>query len=260
MKTLTHILQTKKAQGEKLFVPYMMAGANGLENLGAEITALAAAGASAIEIGVPFSDPVADGPVIQLAGLAALANGVSLKKIVAALQTIDASVPLILMGYANSFFHYGLEQLAEDLKDTSVKGAIIPDLPYEHRNFVLPTFEQYDLALIQLVSLTSPHARIATLVQEAEGFVYAVTINGTTGTGKTYQNNLDDHLKEIIALAPVPVLAGFGVSTPQHVARFNQCCDGVVVGSKIVATLQKEGLAATANLVRQLTGRLESKD
>lgn len=252
MTTLTNVLQAKKAAGEKLFVPYIMAGANGLENLPAEVLGLAQSGASAIEIGVPFSDPVADGPIIQLAGLSALHNGTTFKKIIATLKTFESPVPLILMGYANSFFHYGLENLVTDLAETSVKGTIIPDLPYEHRQMVLPSYAEADLALITLISLTSPHARIATLVKEAQGFVYAVTINGTTGTGKTFDDDLDAHLREIALLSPVPVLAGFGVATHQHVERFNACCDGVVVGSKIVQTLAAHGLPATEKLVHEL--------
>lgn len=129
-KTLTMKLKERQKQGKPLFVPYIMAGANGLERLPAEIELLTTHGAAAIEIGVPFSDPVADGAVIQAAGMQALANGTTLKKIIAALQTIHSEVPLVLMGYANSFFHYGIEQLANELKTTNVKGLIIPDLPF----------------------------------------------------------------------------------------------------------------------------------
>ena len=150
-KTLTMKLKERQKQGKSLFVPYIMAGANGLERLPAEIELLATHGAAAIEIGVPFSDPVADGAVIQAAGMQALANGTTLKKIIAALQTIHSEVPLVLMGYANSFFHYGIEQLANELKTTNVKGLIIPDLPFEHRSLVTPTFDAADLALITLV-------------------------------------------------------------------------------------------------------------
>lgn len=255
MKTLTTYLNQQKAAGKKLFVPYIMAGAQGLENLAAEIAVLAENGASAIEIGVPFSDPVADGPIIQAAGLEAFKHQVTLQKIIQVLHQVHSPVPLILMGYANSFFHYGLENLAKELQDTDVKGFIIPDLPYEHRNLVLPSFAATDFALIQLISLTSPKERIETLVKEAEGFVYAVTINGTTGTGKTYRTDLDDHLAAITELSTIPVLAGFGVAERAHVERFDKCCDGVVVGSKIVATLKNQGLTATGTLVAELAGK-----
>ncbi|OJG82023.1 tryptophan synthase, alpha subunit [Enterococcus pallens] len=248
---------SKKAEKQKLFVPYIMAGAQGLESLPDEIKMLAKNGATAIEIGVPFSDPVADGPIIQEAGLRALANKVTLKKIIALLQQFDSPVPLIFMGYSNSFFHYGLENLVKDLENTDVKGFIIPDLPYEHRDLVLPTFDEADLALLTLISLTSPQERIRTLLEEAEGFVYAVTINGTTGTGKNYRDNLDEHLALITKESKIPVLAGFGVSDRSHVERFNNCCDGVVVGSKIVKSLQDKGIAETGKLVYSLTNSIE---
>ncbi|MGG5318143.1 tryptophan synthase subunit alpha [Enterococcus sp. AZ072] len=256
MKTLTTYL-SKKAEKQKLFVPYIMAGAQGLDALPDEINMLAKNGATAIEIGVPFSDPVADGPIIQEAGLRALARKVTLKKIIQLLQQFDSPVPLIFMGYSNSFFHYGLKNLAEDLANTDVKGFIIPDLPYEHRDLVLPTFDEADLALLPLISLTSPLERIRTLLAEAEGFVYAVTINGTTGTGKNYRENLDEHLALITKESKIPVLAGFGVSKRTHVERFNDCCDGVVVGSKIVQTLQDKGVKETGKLVNSLTKPLK---
>lgn len=251
MKSLTKYLKEKQIQG-KLFVPYIMAGAQGLEKLPQEIEMLAENGATAIEIGVPFSDPVADGPTIQVAGLDALANQTTLKKIIAVLQNFTSPVPLIFMGYSNSFFHYGLEKLVADLQQTDVTGFIIPDLPYEHQNLVRPLFDQGDLAVIQLVTLTSSQTRINQLVNEAEGFVYAVTINGTTGTGKDYRDNLDEHLAKITSVSQIPVLAGFGVSQRSHVERFEKVCDGVVVGSKIVASLKKHGLEKTGELVASL--------
>ena len=245
MKTLTTVLQQKKDQGEKLFIPYIMAGANGLERLPAEIEMLVASGASAIELGVPFSDPVADGPTIQQAAIQARANGVTLKKIIQLLQEIKVAVPLILMGYANSFFHYGIEQFVADLQTTDVKGIIIPDLPYEHREMFMEPAKTADLAFIQLVTLTSSSERIAQLVDGAEGFIYAVTIKGTTGTGQAYEEKLYQHLANVTAKSQIPVLAGFGVSKAEHVQQFNQFCDGVVIGSSIVQSLSEEGITAT---------------
>lgn len=250
-KSLTTYLQKKKAT-HKLFVPYIMAGANGLSQLAAEIQMLAEAGADAIEIGIPFSDPVADGPVIQAAGIRSRAKGTTFKKIVAQLQTIHAPVPLILMGYTNSFFAYGVTALAQDLAETQVKGVIIPDLPFEHQGMVKPVFDETDIALIQLVTLTSSHERVTQLLTEAEGFVYAVTVNGITGGGNAYQEQLDQHLQRITQQTELPVLAGFGVATPAHVARFNQVCDGVVIGSKIVASLENKGITETGAMLTKL--------
>jgi len=252
-KTLTPYLQQYLKDKGKLFIPYIMAGANGLERLPQEIEELAKSGACAIELGIPFSDPVADGPVIQRAGLDALRQGVTLKKIIRLLQTMSSDIPLILMGYANSFFHYGLEQLTDDLRTTAVKGLIIPDLPYEHQELVAPFLASSDLSLIQLVTLTSSRERIAQLTTAGEGFVYAVTVNGTTGLGKTYSTSLNKHLAAIKEISSIPVLAGFGISSTEDVHRFTSVCDGVIVGSKIVSLLSSEDSQAAGRFIKQAT-------
>lgn len=252
MKSLTYFLQKKREIGKTLFVPYLMAGANGLENLAQEIHMLAECGADAIEIGIPFSDPVADGPTIQKAGLKALQKKVTLAKIIAALKEIHAPVPLIMMGYTNSFFRYGLEKFVEDIAQTDVKGMIIPDLPFEHRDLVKPVLDENDIALLQLISLTSSKKRITELLSVAEGFVYAVTLNGITGSKNDYEKKLDDHLAYITKQSSIPVLAGFGISQKEHVTRFKANCDGVVIGSKIVSTLENEGIAATRKIIYQI--------
>lgn len=252
MKSLTKVLQQQKDQDKKLFIPYIMAGAKGLDRLEEEVIMLAENGANAIELGVPFSDPVADGPVIQEAGILSRKAGTTLEKIVTLLQEIHSPVPLILMGYANSFFHYGIEKLVEDLSKTDVKGVIIPDLPYEHRELFMDSAKESDIAFIQLVTLTSSPERITELVTEAEGFIYAVTINGTTGINRQYQDKLYDHLQQITKVSPIPVLAGFGVSTSEHVQTFNQYCDGVVIGSLIVKSLNDKGVSQTGALLQEL--------
>lgn len=254
-KSLTVYLQEKKAAGQKIFVPYIVAGGNGLECLEDEINCLAENGATTIELGIPFSDPVADGPIIQRAALEAFKHQVTFKKIIAKLQAIQSPVPIVLMGYANSFFHYGLEELLADLEKTDVKGLIIPDVPYEHRDLILPKLIDTDIALIQLVTLTSTKERMQTLVDVGEGFIYAVTVNGTTGIGQTYRDSLNEHLEYITEISSIPVLAGFGVSNREQVERFNQSCDGVIVGSKLVASLAEDGVEATGRLVAEMTGK-----
>ncbi|MDT2735563.1 tryptophan synthase subunit alpha [Enterococcus pseudoavium] len=249
MKPLTQTLKNKAAS-EKLFVPYIMAGAQGLDRLPEEIEMLIAAGAAAIELGVPFSDPVADGPTIQAAGLRAFEQQVTLEKIIALLQEVHSTVPLILMGYSNSFFHYGIKNLAEALAKTDVQGLIIPDLPYEHRDLVIGDLG--DLALLTLVSLTSPTERIATLTKEAEGFIYAVTVNGITGSGQSYRDDLLAHLAQVKAFSTIPVLAGFGISTADQVKKFQQVCDGVVIGSKIVQSLAEQGTEQTGKMIKEI--------
>lgn len=253
MKTLTKRMKAKQQKGETIFVPYLMAGAQGLDQLETEIQLLTQAGATAIEIGIPFSDPVADGPVIQAAGLRALHNEVTLTKIIKQLQRSQTTTPLIIMTYFNPLFIYGVERFFKELGTTNVKGLIIPDLPFEHTSLVEPFLQQSDVALIPLVALTSSPERIVQLVTEAEGFVYAVAVNGVTGVGTTYQDCLDAHLALIQTNSELPVLAGFGISTRAQVERFRNSCAGVVVGSKIVQLLGEGNEDAVRVLVQALT-------
>lgn len=239
MKSLTKHLTEKQQANETIVVPYIMAGAQGLDQLASEIQLLSEAGASAIELGIPFSDPVADGPVIQAAGLRALGNKVTLQKILQQLKKINTPTPLVLMTYFNPIFTYGLEAFVQELAETRVVGLIIPDLPYEHQELVTPLLKDSDISLIPLIALTTPYERISELVEAGEGFIYAVVVNGITGTGRKYQKSLDEHLAYIQKISDKPVLAGFGVSSKEHVERFRKNCAGVIVGSKIVQLLHE---------------------
>lgn len=247
-KTLTQHLQAIKESGKGIFVPYIMAGDHekGLAGLPETIAFLEDLGVSAIEVGIPFSDPVADGPVIEEAGLRSLGHHTSVKSLVATLQQLDTQLPLVIMTYFNPIFQYGLKDFVADLADTPVKGLIIPDLPHEHRDFVQPLLDTSDIALVPLVSLTTGLARQQELVREAEGFVYAVAINGVTGKSGSYRDDLDKHLAQLSQVSSIPVLTGFGVSSLEDVVRFNQASDGVIVGSKIVKALHEKDASIAA--------------
>lgn len=238
-KTLQVRLQEIKNAQKGIFIPYIMAGDHnqGLDGLFETIQFLEQSGVSAIEIGVPFSDPVADGPIIEAAGQRSLAKGVTLTEIVQKLKEETSQVPLIIMSYFNPVFQYGLERFFDDLEQTCVKGLIIPDLPYEQESILKAYLQERDICLIRLVSLTTGEDRQRQLVQDAQGFVYAVAINGVTGKSNQYTDDLDYHLHELTELSPVPVLTGFGVSSQEDILRFNRVSDGVIVGSKIVAGL-----------------------
>jgi tryptophan synthase alpha chain len=253
MKSLEKHLRTI----EKIFIPYIMAGDHekGLTGLQETISLLENAGASAIEIGVPFSDPVADGPVIEQAGLRALAKNVNLMAIVETLATVKTALPLIVMTYFNPVYQYGLEKFASDLTRTPVRGLIIPDLPKEAQYFVSPVLEGKDIALVQLVSLTTALDRQKQLIADAEGFIYAVAINGVTGKEHSYTEGLDAHLQNLSALTDLPVCVGFGVSSLEDVTRFNKVSSGVIVGSKIVRDLHEGRLADVADFVKAGAGK-----
>jgi tryptophan synthase alpha chain len=250
-KFLEESLNQLKTDGQGIFIPYIMAGDGGLETLIDHLSFLEQSGASAIEIGIPFSDPAADGPVIQEAGKRALQNGTTLSGIIEVLkkERRKISIPLIFMTYFNPVLQYGLERFAEDCSSAGVDGLIIPDLPLEHNSLLTPYIQKKDIALIQLASLTSSKERLEKIAGSSEGFLYAVTINGTTGAVKQFKSSLKDHFQQLINASGVPVLAGFGISTPQHVREFLAVTDGVVVGSRIIEYLQSDKLDEIRELI-----------
>ena len=222
-------------QGDKLFVPYIMAGDGGLDVLNERIQFLADCGVSAIELGLPFSDPVADGETVQQAGIRALKSGTTVQGVFDTLkQSKDRQIPIILMTYMNPVYHYGIEAFAKVCVESGVSGLIVPDLPMEEEQMVTDVFHQYDLALIRLVALTSPAERQEELKKRTEGFLYAVTVTGTTGERQTSADRVHQYLANLKEGATTPVLAGFGVSSEEQVKSLSQHCDGVVVGSRIV--------------------------
>lgn len=251
-KTLTKHPENIATSGKGIFVPYIMAGDHekALDSLFDTITFLENSGASANEVGIPWSDPVADGPVIELAGQRSLANDVNLTAIVQKLQEKQTTIPLVIMTYINPVYQYGIEKFIADLKNTSVKGLIIPDLPHEHENMVKPYLTDTDIALVPLVSLTTGIERQKTLCKDAEGFIYSVAINGVTGKTGNYRDDLDKHLTNLKTIADIPVLTGFGVSTPADIELFNKVSDGVIVGTKIVRGLHEGKTDDVADFVK----------
>ncbi|CAM3828778.1 tryptophan synthase subunit alpha [Mesobacillus zeae] len=233
---LAEALQSAASKNEKAFVPYIMAGDGGLTTLKERLLFLQSIGATAAEIGIPFSDPVADGPVIQEAGKRALREGVTLRNVLEFLIVNREAfqIPMILMTYLNPVFQYGAAAFAEECLAAGVSGVIVPDLPIEEEEEIGLELKKRDLALIRLVSLTSTEERIAKIIDDAEGFIYAVTVNGITGSRSGYEGGIASNLEKIKSKSPIPVLAGFGISSRDQAAELSRYCDGVIVGSKIV--------------------------
>ncbi len=208
--------------------------------------------ADVIEIGVPFSDPMADGVTIQRASRAALEQGVTLRWILDALRTIgeEPSPPLVLMGYLNPFIAYGMERLAGDASRAGISGFIVPDLPLEESAPMREALDSEGLALIQLVTPVTPEERLARLCNASRGFVYAVTMTGTTGGAAVgYASGLAEYLDRLRALSPLPVIAGFGIQRADQVAEIAPHADGIVVGSALIEALER-GEPAAAFLER----------
>ncbi|MEH7083070.1 tryptophan synthase subunit alpha [Neobacillus drentensis] len=225
-----------KENNTKAFVPYIMAGDGGLECLVDRLQLLEKFGATAIEVGVPFSDPVADGPTIQQAGIRALRNGTTLKSIITELGKArkEINVPILLMTYLNPIYRYGINEFVQDIRKAGVDGCIIPDLPIEEEGIITSQLDAAEIELIRLVTLTTPIERIKTIANKGKGFLYTVTIKGITGVRNEYDSELNQFLQYVKALSPIPVLAGFGISSQEQIVDLTKYCDGVIVGSKIV--------------------------
>lgn len=252
---LTDAIVSRVENGEKAFVPYIMAGDGGLEKMKKDILFLQEAGVTAIELGIPFSDPVADGPVIQAAGERALRHGITLKKVLKAIEAFkeEVTVPLVIMTYLNPIIQYGIQTFVEDCAKAEISGLIVPDLPMEEDVLLKPSLQKKEVALVPLVSLTSPKSRIAEIVAEAEGFIYAVTVNGTTGVRNEFEDSLTNHLAQLKSASSVPVLAGFGISTADQVQEVGSSVDGVIVGSAIVQALHEGKYDTVQSLVSAAT-------
>lgn len=252
MNRLEKALKIKKGKNEKAFVPYIMAGDSGLDVLKEQIVFLESCGATAIEIGIPFSDPVADGPTIQAAGLRALKAGTTLKGVVETIQSIRpiVSIPLIVMTYMNPIYAYGIPSFVQDASKAGIDGCIIPDLPIEEEELLSSQLSLANIELIRLVTLTSSDERIKEIASKGKGFLYAVTVTGITGARANFNKQVGEYLRNIQSISPIPVLAGFGISTPEQVQEMGQYCDGVVVGSKIIELLQENRKTEIEKLIQ----------
>ncbi|PKG23802.1 tryptophan synthase subunit alpha [Niallia nealsonii] len=257
MATIAEAFAKVQENGDKGFVPYIMAGDGGLETLEEKIKFLEESGATAIEVGIPFSDPVADGPIIQAAGIRALKAGTTLNKVFNTIISFrkETSIPLVFMTYINPILSYGVEAFFKSCEEANINGLIVPDMPMEEEEILLNAATKHQVELIRLVTLTSPMERIATIANKGNGFLYAVTVTGITGARTTFQEHLGPHLLKVKEVSPIPVLAGFGISTPEHVKNMTQYCDGVIVGSKIVELFDKndlEGIKALINATKKV--------
>jgi len=239
------------AQNKKLFIPYIMCGDGGFEKTKKVIRLLENSGASIIEIGIPFSDPIADGPSIQAAGQRALDSGVTLKKTLAFLKSVppENGVPRIIMTYLNPIVQYGLEAFFHELKESHVSGLIVPDLPLEEYGMISPYTSKNEIAIIPLVAPSTSLDRIKSILDKTHGFIYTVTVNGTTGARSEFSSDVLKRLEFIKENTNMPVVAGFGISTLDHVNTLGKHCDGVIVGSKIVDLAHNDKFSEIEQLV-----------
>lgn len=236
MSRIAETFAALRQRGAKGLITYLTAGDPDLERTAALIAVMDRAGADIIEIGIPFSDPLADGPVIQAASNRALAAGVTVDKILAMVAAVRAAVaaPLVLMTYYNPVFQRGLEAFCRRAAESGVDGVIVPDLPYEESGPLLRAADRHGIDLIPLVAPTSTPSRIAAICAQARGFIYCVSVTGVTGMRETIETDLRRLGDSVRQHTNLPVAIGFGVSGPEAAARVASFCDAVVVGSAIV--------------------------
>lgn len=233
----------KKAfENGKAFIPFITCGDPDLETTAAVVRAAVENGADLIELGIPFSDPTAEGPVIQGANLRALNGDVTTDKIFAFVRELRRSVkiPMVFMTYANVVFSYGAERFISTCRDIEIDGLILPDLPFEEKEEFLPLCHRYGVDLVSLIAPTSEN-RIAMIAKEAEGFLYIVSSLGVTGTRSEITTDLTSIVKVVRENTNVPCAIGFGISTPEQARRMAEISDGAIVGSAIIKILEKHG-------------------
>lgn len=237
---ISETIRKAKAGGRPALVAYITAGFPQRETFLQQLAAVADA-ADVVEIGVPFTDPMADGTTIQRSSRAALAQGVSLRWILSELSGPRAKTraPLLLMSYLNPLLAYGLERLPEDAARAGVAGFIVPDLPFEECAEVRDALAARGLALVQFVTPVTPTERIQMLSAASSGFVYAVTMTGTTGKNVAVPPEVLDYFARVKRISPLPVCAGFGIRSREQVERLAPHVDGVVVGSALVEVLEQ---------------------
>lgn len=241
MDRLTQRFTTIAKRKDKALVTFITAGDPDLATTAEMIHLLEEAGADIIELGMPFSDPMADGPTIQLSSERALAAGTTLEGILATVRTVrsTSAIPIVLMGYLNPVHAYGYERFARDAAEAGVDGVLLVDMPPEESDGFLQAANSHGLKVIFLLTPTSDKARIATVAELGRGFVYYVTVTGVTGARQEVSATLAAELGRVRKKIRLPIVAGFGVSTPEQAAGVAGLADGVVVGSAIVKLFQQ---------------------
>lgn len=226
----------------KAFIGFVTAGDPDLETSREIMVKMAQAGCDLIEIGIPFSDPIAEGPIIQEANLRSLSGGTTTDKVFSLASEVSAEVdiPLVFMTYLNVLFKYGYDKFLDNAKKSGISGVIIPDLPFEEKAELQSVAQKYDIDVISLIAPTSEQ-RIQMIAKEAQGFVYEVSSLGVTGVRSEIKTDLESITRAVKSATDIPVAIGFGISTPEQAKKYSAIADGVIVGSAIVKIIAQHG-------------------
>lgn len=244
MSKIRHAFENGKA-----FIAFITCGDPDIETTASAVRAAVENGADLIELGIPFSDPTAEGPVIQGANIRALSGGITTDQIFAFVRELreDVKVPMVFMTYANVVFSYGAKRFISICRDIGMDGLILPDLPFEEKEEFLPVCQECGIDLISLVAPTSEN-RIAMIAREAQGFLYIVSSLGVTGTRSEITTDLDSIIRVVRQNTEIPCAVGFGISTPRQARQMADISDGIIVGSAIVKLLEKYGRKAPVHI------------
>ena len=248
----------------KAFIPFITCGDPDLETTAACVREMVRNGADLIELGIPFSDPTAEGPVIQGANLRALESGITTDKIFEMVRELrtDVNTPMVFMTYANVVFSYGAERFLSTCAEIGIDGVILPDLPYEEKDEFLPLCRKYNVDLISLIAPTSA-GRIAQIAKEAEGFIYLVSSLGVTGMRSEITTDLGSIVKVIRENTDVPCAIGFGISNPEQAGKMAAIADGAIVGSaiiKLIAQYRRQSPAKVGEFVREMKSGIRNQE
>lgn len=256
---LGELIQKLKAQGHAAFIPYVMAGDATLEDTQRYVTALISAGADIIELGVPFSDPMADGPTNQLAAERALKNGTSLKDILGFVETMRLNgntIPIVLFTYYNPVFKMGIKEFAEQAERAGVDGILSVDLPPEEAGDYCRILGEKKIETVFLASPTTTDERLRLIDQKSTGFVYYVSRTGVTGAQAELSKSLGSEIERVKRFVKNPLAVGFGISTPEQAATVGKLADGVVVGSALVKLIEKNPVREAEKKIRALASSM----
>lgn len=233
---------SKAFSNGKAFIGFVTAGDPDLETSEQIMLSMAKAGCDLIEIGIPFSDPIAEGPVIQEANLRSLKQGTTTDKVFELTKRVSSQIdtPLVYMTYLNVLFKYGYDEFLQKAKNAGISGVIIPDMPFEEKDELQSVAKEYDIEVVSLIAPTSED-RIKMIAAQAEGFVYTVSSLGVTGTRSEIKTDLKSITDSIKETTDIPVAIGFGINTPEQAKKYSEIADGVIVGSAIVKIIQQYG-------------------
>ena len=261
MTSLSDCFLRKKTEGRTLLIPYVTCGAPSLEECLDILEALEISGGDIIELGIPFSDPLADGPTIQKSGQLALENGVTVEKVVRTLSDFKANseVPVILFSYLNPILQYGVENFLEVAGEAGAAGILLTDVPEGSDPSIEDRILESELDFIRLVAPTTDHERISQISRNGQGFLYYISRTGVTGARELLRKDLAREIEAVQKVSELPVAVGFGISTPKQAAIVGKVADGVVVGSALVKKLNEEGIKGASTFLKSLRMAIDSE-